>query len=445
MRGIIARARLRCPQRNIVTPWPSLVPTRCSGCSRPAARSTPTGCSPIGGCRADALAAEFGTPVLVVSRAGAARAGARVRRRARRALAALARGVRLQGVPVHRRPARDGRGGARARRRRRRRDRHRARGGRGPGAARPARQRQERRRDRDGRRARASASSSSTTATTSTGSRRPCRRASTGRARARHPRRHRRHPRARADRPRGLEVRAGAGRRRRADPADRAQPAAAHAGAARPRRLADPRRRAVRAVGGAGRRARRVPRLRPRRRARRALHLRRRPPARRRLSRRAGRRRARAPARRGGADHRARPQHGRLRGATLYRVVTVKRGAITSSPSTAGWATTSRWRCSASASRPASPTALDAGRRRDGDRRRPPLRERRRARRRRRGSRRRASATCSPSRPPARTASRWPTTTTAPAGIPVVFAADGAARLVVRRETWADLLARDVE
>jgi len=28
--------------------------------------------------------------------------------------------------------------------------------------------------------------------------------------------------------------------------------------------------------------------------------------------------------------------------------------------------------------------------------------------------------------------------------IPVVFAADGAARAVVRRETWADLLARDV-
>jgi diaminopimelate decarboxylase len=28
--------------------------------------------------------------------------------------------------------------------------------------------------------------------------------------------------------------------------------------------------------------------------------------------------------------------------------------------------------------------------------------------------------------------------------IPVVFAGDGAARLVVRRETWADLLARDV-
>jgi len=29
--------------------------------------------------------------------------------------------------------------------------------------------------------------------------------------------------------------------------------------------------------------------------------------------------------------------------------------------------------------------------------------------------------------------------------IPVVFAADGGARPVVRRETWADLLARDVE
>ena len=29
--------------------------------------------------------------------------------------------------------------------------------------------------------------------------------------------------------------------------------------------------------------------------------------------------------------------------------------------------------------------------------------------------------------------------------IPVAFAADGEARLVVRRETWDDLLARDVE
>ena len=30
------------------------------------------------------------------------------------------------------------------------------------------------------------------------------------------------------------------------------------------------------------------------------------------------------------------------------------------------------------------------------------------------------------------------------ARIPVVFAADGRARLVVRRDTWSDLLARDV-
>jgi diaminopimelate decarboxylase len=29
--------------------------------------------------------------------------------------------------------------------------------------------------------------------------------------------------------------------------------------------------------------------------------------------------------------------------------------------------------------------------------------------------------------------------------IPVVFAHDGAARAVVRRETWEDLLARDVD
>ena len=83
-----------------------------------------------------------------------------------------------------------------------------------------------------------------------------------------------------------------------ADRPDRAQPAAAHAGPARARRLADPRRRAVRAVGGAARRARRVPRLRPRRRARRPLHVRRPAAHGRGLPRRAGRRRARAPARR---------------------------------------------------------------------------------------------------------------------------------------------------
>ena len=53
------------------------------------------------------------------------------------------------------------------------------------------------------------------------------------------------------------------------------------------------------AVRRAGRRARRVRGLRPRRRARRALHLRRPAAVRRRLPRRADRRRARAPARRG--------------------------------------------------------------------------------------------------------------------------------------------------
>jgi diaminopimelate decarboxylase len=84
-----------------------------------------------------------------------------------------------------------------------------------------------------------------------------------------------------------------------------------------------------------------------------------------------------------------------------------------------------------------------AGRRRAGDRGRPPLRERRRADRRDRAA-----------RPTGR----------GPAGgaghgrlllhdgqqlqrtrrLPVVFASEGAARLVVRRETLADLLARDV-
>ena len=38
-------------------------------------------------------------------------------------------------------------------------------------------------------------------------------------------------------------------------------------------------------------------------------------------------------------------------GCTVYRVTTVKRGSVTMSPSTAGWATTSRCRCTASGSR----------------------------------------------------------------------------------------------
>ena len=143
----------------------------------PGSALDPDGMLTIGGCRADALAAEYGTPVLVVAEGALRDAGARVRRRPRRPLAELARGVRVQGLPVHRRPAGDGRGGARPGRRRRRRDRDRAQGGRRPGAARPARQRQERRRDRAWSSSTASGSSSSTTPTTSTGSRRPSRRA----------------------------------------------------------------------------------------------------------------------------------------------------------------------------------------------------------------------------------------------------------------------------
>ena len=49
------------------------------------------------------------------------------------------------------------------------------------------------------------------------------------------------------------------------------------------------------------------------------------------------------------------------------------------------------------------------------------------------------SATSSPPRSPAPTATRWGRTTTASPGPPVVFVADGQARLVVRRETMADL------
>ena len=59
-------------------------------------------------------------------------------------------------------------------------------------------------------------------------------------------------------------------------------------------------------------------------------------------------------------------------------------------------------------------------------------------------ARSRPSATCSPCRSRAPTASRWPTTTTARLRLPVVFARDGGHRAVVRRETYADLMARDL-
>ena len=116
-----------------------------------------------------------------------------------------------------------------------------------------------------------------------------------------------------------------------------------------------------------------------------------------------------------------------------------------SSRSTAGWATTWRSRCSTSASRPASSAAspvrtsepvtvvgrhcesgdvLVDGVELAGARGRRPAR--------RTGHR-------------ARTATRWPTTTTATAGSPSCSRGDGHARLVVRRETWDDLMARDVD
>ena len=57
---------------------------------------------------------------------------------------------------------------------------------------------------------------------------------------------------------------------------------------------------------------------------------------------------------------------------------------------------------------------------------------------------RRRSATSSSRRPPAPTATRWPTTTTAVPRPPVIFCSGGDARVVVRRETYEDLTARDV-
>ena len=147
-------------------------------------------------------------------RAGAARPRARVPQRAGGTLAALAGRVRLEGVPVHGRPAGDGRGGPRARCRRGGRDRHRAEGRRGAGVAGPARQRQVRRGDRDGRaawaRARRGRQRRRRRPARGDGARRP----RTGRARARDPRRDGRHARPCAHRARGIEVRAGAEGRR---------------------------------------------------------------------------------------------------------------------------------------------------------------------------------------------------------------------------------------
>ena len=70
------------------------------------------------------------------------------------------------------------------------------------------------------------------------------------------------------------------------DPAHRTERTAAHARSARARGVADPRRRTVRGLGGTRGRTRRVPGLRPRRRARISLHVGRHPTVGRRLPRR---------------------------------------------------------------------------------------------------------------------------------------------------------------
>ena len=155
-------------------------------------------------------------------------------------------------------------------------------------------------------------------------------------------------------------------RRGPADPADRAQPAAADAGAARPRRFADPRRRAVRRVGRAGRArsassrsttsaAGWVPGTRwadqP-------------PPVGAYLDALIGAAREHLPGG-GPADHRARAQHGRRRRrrrSTGSRRSSAARSR--SSRSTAAWATTSRSRCSTSGSRPVSSAGSPGPRRR---------------------------------------------------------------------------------
>ena len=90
------------------------------------------------------------------------------------------------------------------------------------------------------------------------------------------------------------------------------------------------------------------------------------------------------------------------------------------------------------------PARRRAARPKRGPGRRQALRDRRRRRGRGPPARRPgASATSSPRRSPARTATRWPRTTTRSRGPPVVFVADGRARVVVRRETIDDLLRLD--
>ncbi len=94
----------------------------------PGARLDEDGTLMVGGCRLDDVAAQFGTPAIVVSE-DALRQRARDYLAAfRRPLATLRCGVRVKVVPVHGRSASDGRRGSAPRRRRWRRDPDRAEG-----------------------------------------------------------------------------------------------------------------------------------------------------------------------------------------------------------------------------------------------------------------------------------------------------------------------------
>ncbi len=131
--------------------------------------------------------------------------------------------------------------------------------------------------------------------------------------------------------------------------------------------------------------------------------------------------------------------------ATLYRVVTVKRGEITFVAVDGGMGDNLEVALFDQRFEAADRRPLRRRRRRGGHRRRPPLRERRRARRRRARSRtpRVGDLLAVPA-----TGAYCFTMANNYNGtrrLPVVFAGAGAARLVVRRETWADLLARDIE
>ena len=134
---------------------------------------------------------------------------------------------------------------------------------------------------------------------------------------------------------------------------------------------------------------------------------------------------------------------------TLYRVVTVKRGAVTFVAVDGGMGDNlevalfgQRFEAGAGRSHRCRGRGARHGRR-------PALRKRRRADRRRRSCRIRASVTCSPSRSPVRTASRCPTTTTAIAGYPSSsFGTDGPGWSSVARHgttCWPGTWSRRVE